>query len=389
LNSALADERVFGALQLQRIAGEGEESQEAILEAGASELLVKLLEDNVVWVQEAGALSLATLASTSSKCQAAVAKAGAISPLVQLLKVGDVDVLPRVAASTLRHLAAGNEKNQVSIVRAGAVAPLVEIMRSNSPGARLEAAVALREIAGEGLDETRYGKQVALAQAGAILPLVRLIRDSAAGARQAAAGTLRMLATNNADNQVAIAQAGAIGPLVELLRDAEPGARQEAAAALDHLSVFGVEANFGNQVAIGQAGAIAELSKLLEDAVPDVASAAAGALYSLAIGNVDNLQKVVQAGPVPALVILLKQENVAVSAVALLRYLAASDAGVRTDIPWVSTIEPLMNLLKHEAPQIQEHAASTLASLANRNAVIQDAIIQAGESSAILKGEIA
>lgn len=339
LQYGTADERRFAALALQKFATESEESMTAVVEAGAPQLLVRLLEDDdFLWVQEASAATLATLASSSVKSQAAVARAGAISPLVQILKSGDVDILPKAAASALRHLAAGNEKNQVAIVRAGAIAPLVEIMRSDAPNARLEAALALREIAGEGLEENRYSKQVAITQAGAILPLVRLIRDEAPGARQAAAGTLRMLATNNADNQVAIAQAGAIGPLVELLRDAgSPGARREAAVALNHLAVFDVEPNFGNQVAIGQAGAIEELSKLLQDAVPDVAFAAAAALRSLSVGNADNLHRVVQA--------------------------------------------------LREAPQIQGEAAGpALASLAQGNADIQAAILQWGVSSDLLKG---
>jgi len=336
LQSGGADERIIAATMLQKIVAEGDASQAAFLEAGATEPLAKLLEDSEERVQEAGALALATLVSSSGAGQAAVAKAGAISPLVQLLKSADVDVVPKAAASVLRHLAAGSEQNQVAIARAGAITPLVEIMRSNVPDARFEAASALRELAGEGLEGSRYGKQVTIAQAGAIVPLVKLIRDENPGARQAAAGVLRRLATNNADNQVAIAQAGAIGPLVDLLGDAEPGSRQEAAAALDHLSVVELDTNFGNQAAIGQAGAIAELAKLLQDDVPEVAFAAVGALRSLAAGNADNLERVVQAGSIPALVLLFKHhkaaDKVAVSAISLLRSLAASSAGTKAAI---------------------------------------------------------
>lgn len=296
LQSSIAVERMIAALTLQKIAAESQEHQAAVIDAGVADHLVKLLEDDGANVQEASATTLATLAASSSRSQGAIVRAGAISPLVQLLKASDVDVAPKAAAVALRRLAAGSEKNQVAIAKAGAIAPLVEIMRSNSPGARLEAAAALRELAGEGLEDNRYGKQVAIAQAGAIVPLVRMIVDEAPAARQAAAGTLRMLATNNADNQVAIAQAGAIGPLVALLSDLEPGARQEAAAALDRLTVLDMDRNFGNQVAIGQAGAITELAKLLQDDVSDVALAAASALRSLAAGNADNMAAVIQAG---------------------------------------------------------------------------------------------
>merc|ERR1719181_2451870 len=110
----MADDRTSAALALQKIANESEESQAAIIEGGAAEQLVKLLEDDVARVQEAGASALATLASSSTKSQAAVARAGAISPLVQLLKAGSVDILPKAAATALWHLAAGDEKNQIA-----------------------------------------------------------------------------------------------------------------------------------------------------------------------------------------------------------------------------------------------------------------------------------
>jgi len=387
LQSGTADERVIAAGTLQKLAAEGDENQEAIIKAGVAAVLVKRLEDHSVWVKEASASTLATLASSSTDSQVAVARAGAIPPLVQLLKAGDVNVAPKAAAIALRYLAAGSEKNQVAITRAGAISPLVEMLRSNVPSARLEAAAALRQLAGEGPEGNRYGKQVAIAQAGAIVPLVRLIRDEASRARQAAAGILQILATNNADNQVAIARAGAIGPLVDLLSDAEPGARQEAALALDHLAAFEVDTNFGNQVAIGQAGAIAKLAKLLQDSVPDVAFAAAGALRSLAAGNADNLERVVQAGTIPALALLIKQGQVALSGISLLRSLVSSSSSSQAAAAHTGAIPTLVQLLQDDAPQIRGEAAGTLASLARGNADIQAMIQQAGVSSELLKGD--
>jgi len=387
LHSGSADERMGAAMELQKIAGGGDKHRAAVIDAGAPQRLVKLLEDDVVQVQKAGAYTLASLASGGSASQAAVVTAGAISPLVQLLKAGDVDAAPKAAAVALRQLAAGSEKNQVIITTAGAIAPLVEILRSDVPSARLEAAVTLRQLAGDGLKETRYSKQVAIAQAGAILPLVRLIRDEVPGARQAAAGTLRILATNNADNQVAIAQAGAISPLVVLLSDAEPGARQEAAAALDRLAVFEMEANFGNQVAIGQAGAIAELAKLLQDEVIEVAFTAAGALRSLVAANADNLDRALQAVSISNLVALLKRGKVVVPAISLLRSLASSSPTSQEAIVEAGGIAPLVELLKNEASQIRGEAAGALVSLARGNQDIQAAVLEAGVSSDLLKGE--
>lgn len=391
LQYGTAEDRSTAAEVLRNIASESEEGQAVMLRVGATEHLVKLLEDDGVWVQEASASALAVLAYSGPEGQAAVARAGAISSLVQLLRAGNANVVPKAAASVLRHLAAGNEKNQVTIVRAGAIAPLVEIMRSNGSGARLEAAAALRQLAGEGREENSYGKQVAIVQAGAIVPLVRLLSDEAPGSRQAAAGTLRSLATNNADNQVAIAQAGAIGPLIDLLADAEPGARQEAAAALDSLTSEEGDPNFGNQVAIAQAGAIVELARLLQDSVPDVAFAAASALCSLAVGNADNLVRVEQAGAIPGLVTLLKLNKVAVAAISLLCSLASSSADNQVAITQAGAIAPLVGLLKHEAPQVRGEVARTLSSLASGSTDIEAAIVQAsmkaGVSSEILKGE--
>lgn len=399
LQSSGAHERARAAQTLRQLVAEGGDVEEAIVRDGATEPLVKLLEDDGPRVQEAGAAALGALAASGAESQVAVARAGAIPHLVHLLQASDLGAAPRAAASALRHLAAGSEKNQAAIARAGAIAPLVDMLRSDVPAARLEAVGALRQLAGEGSEESRYGKQVAIVQAGAIVPLVRCARDEDPAARQASVGTLRMLATNNADNQVAIAQAGAIGPLVDLLADAEPGVRREAAAALDHLAVFEAEAafggqaarrgetNFGNQAAIGQAGAIKQLAKLLQDEAPDVRLAAAGALRSLAASNADNQRKIVQAGCLPGIVALLHGDIISVAAIALLGNLASGDRGSQILISQMGAIAPLVQLLRHEAQQVRGEAAGTLLSLAKDNLDIQAAINQAGVSSDLLKGE--
>lgn len=396
MQSRSSDERRIAAVTVREMAASGDEDLSAIFKEGAVTPLVKLLEDSSFKVQEAGASAIGALAASSRDRQAGVARAGAIAPLVQLLRSGNIDFAPKAAASALRHLAAGSDKNQVAIAGAGAIAPLVDIMRSDAPSARIEAAETLRFLAGEGVEVNRYGKQMAIANAGAIVPLVRLIRDETPGTRQAAAGTLRMLATNNADNQVAIAHAGAIDPLVKMLSDAEPGVRLEAAAALDHLSVsaldhLAVDANFGNQVAIGQTGAITELARLLQDQVPEVTFAAVGALRSLAAGNADNLERVVQAGCIPALVVLLKSDSIPVPAVSLIRNLASSNEDHQAALAQAGAIAPMMQLLQHKAPLIRGEVAGGLMSLARSSSLdelqhIQATIHQAGMSAELLKG---
>ena len=76
---------------------------------------------------------------------------------------------------------------------------------------------------------------MAIAAAGGIAPLVALVTNGTPGAREEAAGALKNLACGNYANKVAIAAAGGIAPLVALVTNGTPGAREEAAGALKNV----------------------------------------------------------------------------------------------------------------------------------------------------------
>jgi len=376
LRSGNLDEKVRSAAALEALALKGPAEQAAIARRGTVRLLVELVRsEGRQEVRGMGAAALGAVVAGSSENQLIAWRAGAISTIVKLLKAS---IAPKIAAATLRNLATNNAKNQVAIVRAGAIPQLVDLMTDGAPEARLEAAAALEELAGERSATKLYDKQVAFVHAGAIPPLVRLLPDKAGGVRRASASMLRMLATHNADNQVAIAQAGAILPLVTLLTDTEAEVRKEAAAALGRLSIFETEANFGNQAGIGQAGAIPLLVALLEDPSPDVPAIAAGTLRNLATSNAENQIRMLNAGVTRPLVSMLKSDDKTVQAAAmrLVGSLADNSAENQLAMARAGVLKRLLQLMK--VPQSRGEAGRALASLARNSVENQVTIKQAG-----------
>ena len=134
-----------------------------------------------------------------------------IEGLVRALRESD-DAAKTAAAWALDNIA--KDASAVLIAEAGGIPLLVELLRDGSADAKLEAAVALRN-----LGYNNAANRVLIAEAGAIPPLVQLVRDGSAGAKSMAASALSNIAHNNDANAVAIALAvGSLEVLVELVR---------------------------------------------------------------------------------------------------------------------------------------------------------------------------
>lgn len=363
LRSRNKEERHQALMSLLATARGGIDMRNAIMQAGAVLPLVELLREMAApGIQEAAAAALGILCADGEAAQSTLLRAGAVPALVRLLG-SDAPVPTRAAASALRNLAANHNQAQLAIAQAGAVAPLIHLLSHSDRQLQAQAASALGNLAGDS-SENHFDKQVMIAQAGALTPLVRLLRTTdSAEVREACASALRMLATNNADNQVAVAHAGAIQPLVQLLRDEAPSVREEAAAALGNLVFFNDETNAGNQAAIAEAGAVPHLAALLKD--PKAQVTAAGALRNLAAQNVAN-QEAICRDALQSLVQLVTdgKPKAQVEAAGAIHNLAAGNAKSQQLIVEAGALEPLVALLKEEAPRVREVAAGALWALA-------------------------
>merc|ERR1739838_9625 len=150
---------------------------------------------------------LAKMALANPDNQEAIAAAGGIPALVELLTAGSSDEhgddAKQNAAGALWHLSE-KEKNKVEIAKAGGIVLLVKLITGGTPGAKENAAGALRSMA-----HSKEHLKVAIAQAAGVAALVTILteEDNTPQAKEYAAGALCALAQNNPANQNVIAEA--------------------------------------------------------------------------------------------------------------------------------------------------------------------------------------
>jgi vacuolar protein 8 len=176
---------------------------------------------------------------------------------------------------------------------------------------------------------------------------VKYLRTGTHEEKTHAALLLGLAAAASPENQAAIVEAGAIPPLVELLHTEGPEARGQAAVALRTLAM----GNAYNKVAMEKAGAIPLLARLLKDESLEVQEVAAGALQVLAEA------KSQEEGAMDSLAALLKEDERGVREEAEgALMLLALDA---VDQAALDTIPSLMEMLRHEAPEVALPASAT------------------------------
>ena len=147
LRLGIDDVKIHAALCIANISAAHSEAQHAIHAAGATPLLLSMLQSGKS--QMSAALALAKLLSpeigsghANFEIQEAIASEGGIAPLLALLN--GVNLPAQVqAAAALSHLARGNERTQTLIARAGGISPLLAMLNSRSAEARACGAAAL------------------------------------------------------------------------------------------------------------------------------------------------------------------------------------------------------------------------------------------------------
>ena len=199
-------------------------------------------------------------------------------------------------------------------------------------------------------------------------PMTPMTVSEAAFALRSAGGSskiARKLAEycDNWDDANKVAGRPAIPVLVAML--AKDG---EAAS----LALWKLARNKENTIDIINHGAIPGLVELLTQ--PGAREAAAGALRNLASKNIPAKDAIVEAGAIPKLVSLLKEDvNSKEKAASCLAHLALDHGKNKVAIAAAGALTPLLRLLSDE-PKVQENAAAALKNLARMNATNQAAI---------------
>lgn len=216
--------------------------------------------------------------------------------------------------------------------------------------------------------------RICIAEAGGISILLPLLSSSDAKIQEHAVTTLLNISIQE-DIKKQILAAGALDVIVDVLISGHTmEARENAAAAL-----FSLSGNDEVKVLIGgKLGAIPALVTLLREGSGQRGKRdAATALFNLAVYH-GNKAKIVEAGAVPALVVLLSDESPLMvdACAAVLALLATFPEGVNAirDASAISVIAPR---LRHGSPKGREYATSVLLAMCKtRDRVILDDVSQ-------------
>jgi hypothetical protein len=189
----------------------------ALAASGATELLVRLLDDPEEAEEAARALAVIALTPAGKRV---VFDSGAPAGLLALLRQAGSGAQP--AARAIGNLAVDNELVEL----AGAAAePLVHLLSHGSGAVRRESAAALAN-----LSVSQEGKQ-RVTEAGAVAALVELLGDGAPR-EEAARALANLAASDDAAVPASILASGGAPPLVAMLHSESAAEREEAAECL-------------------------------------------------------------------------------------------------------------------------------------------------------------
>lgn len=360
---ALTMAKAEAASALLNLSVEQPQTQKAIADAGAIELVVRLLGSANDHARMKAAGAITALSAGSKENQEAFEKNKAITKLVELLDPNVSDEVHSEVAAAISALCTDNSHNQNMVTKADGIRPLVAILAGEAKdGAKEATAQAL-----EALTTGNYQNQVAIADADGIAPLLTVLGLGSRG-QEIAGGALAALALDNSSNQSAIAKL-----IVSLLGSEDQGASAKAARAIARLA----RETAANQVAIATAGGVGLLVKLLgtevivgqDKALAEIAAnlrkEMASAIWSMAAGNPDNQEAIAAAGAIPILVSMLggivigESHRIVAGALCSIAGHPGNTAN-QLAIASAGGIPSLVKLLKQGPPSVQETVAGAL-----------------------------
>eukprot|EP00192_Tetraselmis_astigmatica_P020972 CAMPEP_0117667308 /NCGR_PEP_ID=MMETSP0804-20121206/10885_1 /TAXON_ID=1074897 /ORGANISM="Tetraselmis astigmatica, Strain CCMP880" /LENGTH=276 /DNA_ID=CAMNT_0005475001 /DNA_START=59 /DNA_END=890 /DNA_ORIENTATION=+ len=208
------EDRLAGAIQLEKLSSEHHEIQNLFREAGAIRYLVIMLG---LTLQEAemGVRAIINLVCNNHENKEAVREEGGIPPLVTLTHLKHDNPITRWAVWATGALASNNPTNQDAIRAHGGIPPMVKLLvRKVDDQVATEAAIALVNLAYNNMDN-----QDAIREAGGVHSMVQLLKDGRS--QEATVQTLwslNCLVVDNVANKETIREAGGLPRLVDLLR---------------------------------------------------------------------------------------------------------------------------------------------------------------------------
>lgn len=305
---------------------------------------------------------LARTSRCSPDTQQAIADQGAIKPLIALLSRLDGSRSPEYAAAALSELSK-IPVNKVAIDQAGGIRPLVALLGDHNllHASKRYAAATLARLSAEGRTPNKKHKAAAMekdksgqqqrtgepataspgeriAQAGAIPPLVGLLSgEMGEEAQEEAAGALRALADTEHSRRL-MTEAGGMAPLVLLLGSPNERARAHAEGALVRLTV-----EKATRAVITQR-LMSMLDKTADTALKEQGTAA---LVNLARESTENRMSILEAGGIPKLLELLKENstNVVKNAVSAISQLAFQNKKTQSAIAVANGVAILVQTL--------------------------------------------
>eukprot|EP00252_Welwitschia_mirabilis_P004586 TRINITY_DN14901_c0_g1_i1.p1 TRINITY_DN14901_c0_g1~~TRINITY_DN14901_c0_g1_i1.p1 ORF type:complete len:379 (+),score=64.36 TRINITY_DN14901_c0_g1_i1:187-1323(+) len=233
LSSPESQAKEAALLALINLAVGNERNKVRIVNSGALEPLVNILQCDDKSLRESGAAAVLTLSATPvTKSQ--VGSSGVIPPLVEILVSGSIQGKTD-ALMALCNLSVGTE-NLENILTSGALSPLIKILKDCNKNSKFaEKTTALIESL-----LTLEGGRIELAkEEGAILALVEAAEEGSAQSREHAVGALLNLCrTHIRDYRQHLLKEGVIPGVLELTVHGTPRAQQRAKALLQLLRDF-------------------------------------------------------------------------------------------------------------------------------------------------------
>ena len=243
LTNARLASGVLGMLSLHG----GPEYREAILAAGAAELLVRMLASRHVGAQLAAAITIGSITMGHFSAAAAFTDAGAVQRLVLCLESSSDEDLLTAAASALATLTARDGLIRPSLLaaEAGAMPRLVQLLHGGN-NLQAQAAFVLGNIATDALTEQRKlaaPLMAAFVAAGAVPATARLLtQQGSAKVQSAAAAIAGLLAWSGAGYAAECVAAGMVPSLHRLLSSSDSNLQNAASCSLHVLALYSAEA---------------------------------------------------------------------------------------------------------------------------------------------------
>ncbi|THU58941.1 hypothetical protein C4D60_Mb03t19780 [Musa balbisiana] len=263
----------------------------------------------------------------------------------------------RRAAMELRLLAKHNPENRLRIAAAGAVGPLVALVSHPDPQLQEHGVTAVLNLSL--CDENK----TLIAAAGAIRPLVRALSTGTPVARENAACALLRLAQLD-DLRTAIGRSGAIPPLVALLESGGPAGRRTPPPPSSPSSWWR-RARRGRRILPSDPSSRSARRAPSTARWPPTSSSSfgGGGLHRLLVSYaVDYSHEVVR-----RLISDLESPSATVEsqrrAAMELRLLAKHNPENRLRIAAAGAVGPLVALVSHPDPQLQEHGVTAVLNL--------------------------